>query len=121
MAFPGFDVVTSPPSRDAEGRFKFAAMESASKSEKSTVGSFRPNRSPAEVLRAGAFGGTYFRTIKSGVVHSTLEGAWKELPKEWIQGLVSSLVIAMVPQTMNSFLCHRLRQCTCPGHGTNTT
>ncbi len=38
-------------------------------------------------MKVGAFGGTYFRTIQSGVVKKTLTGAWKELPTEWIQGL----------------------------------
>lgn len=28
---------------------------------------FRPNRTPKEVLQAGSFGGTYFRTIRSSV------------------------------------------------------
>ena len=28
---------------------------------------FKPNLTPAEVLQAGSFGGTYFRPIKSGV------------------------------------------------------
>lgn len=70
---------------------------------------FRPNRSPKEILQAGAFGGTYFRTITSGVTgevcfvcpsgvrddinvdliscRQTYRDAWRELPADWIVGL----------------------------------
>ncbi|XP_022100707.1 uncharacterized protein LOC110984645 isoform X2 [Acanthaster planci] len=47
----------------------------------------RPNMTPSEVLQAGSFGGTYFRPIKSGVTGEKYSGVWKELPKEWLQGL----------------------------------
>mmetsp|Transcript_8110 Transcript_8110/g.12035 ORF Transcript_8110/g.12035 Transcript_8110/m.12035 type:complete len:364 (+) Transcript_8110:103-1194(+) len=51
---------------------------------------FRPNLTPEEVLRAGAFGGTYFRSIVSGVtnIHYKAEDAIKEtLPDQWIAGM----------------------------------
>ncbi|XP_077977689.1 uncharacterized protein LOC144433254 [Glandiceps talaboti] len=48
---------------------------------------FRPNLSPKEVLQAGSFGGTYFRPIKSGVTGEKYSGVWKELPKDWLEGL----------------------------------
>jgi len=50
---------------------------------------FKPNRSPEEVLRAGSFGGTYFRPIKSAVCPGVKFGeeVWKELPSSWIDGL----------------------------------
>jgi hypothetical protein len=48
---------------------------------------FRPNRTPKEVLQAGAFGGTYFRRIRSGVTGQTYEGDWRELPADWFEGL----------------------------------
>jgi len=35
---------------------------------------FRPNQTPEEVLRAGAFGGTYFRSIVSSVTNATYNG-----------------------------------------------
>ena len=38
-------------------------------------------------LRAGAFGGTYFRAIYSSVTKQTYPDAWKELPESWIEGL----------------------------------
>ncbi|KAJ1450851.1 hypothetical protein M885DRAFT_414235, partial [Pelagophyceae sp. CCMP2097] len=49
---------------------------------------FTPNLSPAEVLQAGSFGGTYYRSIDSAVTGVSY-GAdeWKEFPKEWFAGL----------------------------------
>eukprot|EP00466_Bigelowiella_natans_P019585 jgi/Bigna1/83907/fgenesh1_pg.118_\ len=50
---------------------------------------FRPNLTPQQVLQAGAFGGSYFRTIRSSVTGTTLKGASqiKEFPKDWFEGL----------------------------------
>jgi len=50
---------------------------------------FRPNLTPSQILRAGAFGGTYFRQIKSGVTGKTYsyKKAIKEYPKSWFKGL----------------------------------
>jgi hypothetical protein len=49
---------------------------------------FRPNLTPKEVLQSGAFGGTYFRPIRSAVTRKTYgDEVWKELPKDWIEGL----------------------------------
>ena len=55
---------------------------------------FKPNVSPEEVLRAGSFGGTYFRTIASGVTGKVHAEAYLELPKEWLTGLNVSKVIS---------------------------
>lgn len=49
--------------------------------------SFRPNKTPAEVLQAGAFGGGYFRDIESSVTGETYHDAWRELPESWVSGL----------------------------------
>ncbi|ESP03981.1 hypothetical protein LOTGIDRAFT_109871, partial [Lottia gigantea] len=46
-----------------------------------------PNMTPKEVLQAGSFGGTYFRPIKSSVTGKGYTGVWKELPKDWLEGL----------------------------------
>ena len=52
---PELYTATAAPARDAAtGRFSFSG-----------VPSFTPNRSPEEVLRAGAFGGAYYRPIVS--------------------------------------------------------
>ena len=48
---------------------------------------FRPNLTPKEVLQLGSFGGTYFRPIYSGVKGESRSGQWKELPKDWLEGL----------------------------------
>ncbi len=56
------------PKRDDEGRFVFPDFPA-----------FRPNLSPEEVLRAGSFGGTYFRPIRSSVMGGRLvEKAWED-------------------------------------------
>ena len=39
---------------------------------------FRPNKTPAEVIREGAFGGTYFRDIYSGVNVKWYRNSWQE-------------------------------------------
>lgn len=51
---------------------------------------FHPNRSPEEILRAGSFGGTYFRPIISAVtnVHYRAQDVLKTtVDEEWIKGL----------------------------------
>ena len=49
---------------------------------------FRPNQTPPQVLRAGAFGGTYYRPIHSRVAKQRyLEGSQLEFPPEWFAGL----------------------------------
>ena len=39
---------------------------------------FKPNISPVEVIKKGAFGGTYFRDIYSGVNDKWYRNSWKE-------------------------------------------
>ena len=50
---------------------------------------FTPDCAPYEILRMGAFGGTYFRDIWSGVCNSTVSGekAISVLPKAWFKGI----------------------------------
>jgi hypothetical protein len=50
---------------------------------------FRPNLTPAEVLRLGSFGGTYFRDIKSAVTDQAYKGRQviAEFPNAWFKGL----------------------------------
>ena len=40
---------------------------------------FRPNITPTEVIRKGAFGGTYIRDIYSSVHNKWYKNSWKEL------------------------------------------
>ena len=39
---------------------------------------FSPNKTPIEVIKEGAFGGTYFRDIYSGVTGKWYKKSWKE-------------------------------------------
>ena len=38
---------------------------------------FKPNSSPVDVIKKGAFGGTYFREIYSGVNDRFYKNSWK--------------------------------------------
>lgn len=60
----------------------------------SDVPAFRPNLTPEQVLRAGAFGGGYFRNIHSTVTGESYRDAWRELPPEWIDGLDLPTMVA---------------------------
>lgn len=55
---------------------------------------FTPDLTPKEVFQMGAFGGTYFRKIKSGITEKVYEDAWKEFPKSWFTGLDISTQVA---------------------------
>lgn len=48
---------------------------------------FQPNLTPKQVFKLGAFGGTYFRPIKSGITKKSYASAHKEFPKSWFSGL----------------------------------
>ena len=39
---------------------------------------FNPNKTPVEIIKEGAFGGTYFRDIYSSVNGKWYKKAWKE-------------------------------------------
>jgi hypothetical protein len=61
---------------------------------------FRPNLSPAEVLRAGSFGGGYYRDIASAGTGASYKDAWKELPADWLAGVdVKRLVCSKTYKT----------------------
>lgn len=48
---------------------------------------FTPNKSPSEILQEGAFGGTYFRPLRSRTLGIMIEDDWRELPSEWFHGI----------------------------------
>ena len=52
------------PTRSSNGDYTFAGFST-----------FRPNRSPEEVLREGGFGGTYYRSILSAVTNVKYKGS----------------------------------------------
>lgn len=72
-----------PPTRDAEGTFHFESHPD-----------FTPNKSPEEVMREGAFGGSYFRPLRSATLGVTVSDDWRELPQDWIAGLDVERVLA---------------------------
>ena len=39
---------------------------------------FSPNKTPTEIIREGAFGGTYFRDICSGINEKWYKNSWKK-------------------------------------------
>ena len=65
-----------PPQRDDGGTFHFESNSD-----------FEPNKSPAEMLREGVFGGSYFRPLHSARLDCTVADDWRELPAAWTQGL----------------------------------
>ena len=78
----------SLPKRNKEtGYLSFTANDPQ---VKKLLKDFHPNRTPEEVLRAGAFGGTYFRPIISSVTnisYSSKDVINETLEKDWIKGL----------------------------------
>ena len=50
---------------------------------------FKPNKTPKQVFKMGAFGGTYFRPIHSSVTGKdyTSSEAMRGLPKSWFEGI----------------------------------
>ena len=40
--------------------------------------SFSPNKTPIKITKEGAFGGTYFRDIYSGINEKWYKNSWKE-------------------------------------------
>ena len=48
---------------------------------------FTPNKSPEEMLREGCFGGSYFRSLYSRRLATTIEEDYRELPASWYSGL----------------------------------
>ena len=64
-------------------------MKRRSQTAKDIHKQFKPNKSPKQVFRLGAFGGTYFRPISSSITgkHYTPGEAMRGLPKEWFKGL----------------------------------
>lgn len=64
------------PTRDEAGFFHFDSHPD-----------FTPNKSPAEVVREGAFGGSYFRPLFSKKLGATVSDDYLELPAPWTEGL----------------------------------
>lgn len=71
-----WESIAPPPTRDEDGTFHFEGHPT-----------FLPNKSPAEMLAEGAFGGSYYRPLYSKSLRTTIQDDWKELPEEWLKDL----------------------------------
>jgi hypothetical protein len=82
------------PTRDENGTFHF-----------DDVPEFLPNKSPAEVLNEGCFGGTYFRPLHSSKLGVTISDDWRELPSHWIEGMDidRQLISSSYDESINKF------------------
>lgn len=79
----------SPPKRDKNtGQLTFECGKN--KDIATVLKDFHPNRTPEEILRAGSFGGTYFRQIVSAVTnvrYNPSQVLKDSVRPEWIDGL----------------------------------
>lgn len=77
------------PKRDKKtGELTFPCGED--ESIKPLLRDFHPNRTPEEIMRAGSFGGTYYRPIASAVTNKTYsatEVLRDSVQPKWIEGL----------------------------------
>lgn len=86
-------LVTTKPKRAKSGELTFAPGQDTALKE--ALKEFHPNRTPEEVLRSGAFGGTYFRPIVSSVTnvrYSAKEVLNDTVQPGWIKGLSSNML-----------------------------
>ena len=87
------EYVTTKPKRSKSGELSFAAGQDSKLALE--LKEFHPNRTPEEVLRAGAFGGTYYRPIVSSVTnirYTSKEVLQSSVRPEWIEGLSSNML-----------------------------
>jgi len=93
------------PKRNQSGGLTFVSGEDST--IQSLLNDFHPNRSPEEVLRQGAFGGTYFRPIASAVtnVRYNSQKVLKDtVEDEWIEGLtMNKLTSSTYQKHINKF------------------
>ena len=64
-------------------------MKTTTKNQTDIHKQFKPNKTPQQVFKMGAFGGTYFRPIHSSVTGKdyTVSQVMRGLPKSWFQGV----------------------------------
>jgi hypothetical protein len=75
-SWTNWNSTANPPVRDRIGTFHF-----------DDASDLLPNKSPAEVLKEGCFGGTYFRPFYSFNLGDTISDDWRELPSQWVEGI----------------------------------
>ena len=66
---------------------------------------FGANKTLAEVIKEGAFGGTYFRHIFSGINGKMLQKSWKDF-KESIKSIIAQIIMMLVLINMVSSVEH---------------
>tara|TARA_B100000073_G_C23736529_1_gene572389 strand:- start:1520 stop:2098 length:579 start_codon:yes stop_codon:yes gene_type:complete len=67
---------------------------------------FKPNLSPREVFLMGAFGGTYWRPIFSGITNKFYKNQHKKYPESWWNGIPEERLTSHLEQyntTINSY------------------
>ncbi len=87
-------LVKEPKRNKTTGELTFVAGED--KDIAKLLKDFKPNRTPEEVMRAGSFGGTYFRPITSAVtnIHYNPTAVLKDtVQPSWIDGLNKSTML----------------------------
>ena len=92
-----FPEKASGPSRATNGDFTFSGFST-----------FKPNCSPEEVLRGGAFGGTYFRPIVSAVTnlrYTGKEAVESSCHSSWVEGLDAKILLtsSVYRENVNKF------------------
>ena len=110
-ALPPAHIVVEPsrvakPKRSKTGELTFVCGEDDA--IRAALKDFHPNRTPEEVLRAGSFGGTYFRAIASAVTnvkYSPVAVLKDTVEPGWIAGLdaASMLTSQTYRVTVNNF------------------
>jgi hypothetical protein len=91
------EATSAPPKRvKATGALCFEPSKESDPSSAAFIPQFRPNLTPEEILRAGAFGGTYFRPIESAVTNERYQSKdvlMTTVKPEWIRGLDPKLYL----------------------------
>ena len=60
---------------------------------------FGANKRPVDIIREGAFGGTYFRDIYSGVNGKWYKKSWKEFDQ--LKKLIRSFIVQIVMMSVS--------------------
>ena len=71
-----WESIAPEPHADDEGLLHFHGFDD-----------FTPNKTPDSMLCQGVFGGSYYRPLKSRKLGIVIQGDWKELPTQWLEGL----------------------------------
>ena len=59
---------------------------------------FSPNKTPIKIIQEGAFGGTYFRVIYSGINEKWYRKSWKEFDQ--LKSIIVQIIMMSVSVNM---------------------